>query len=160
MQKKFNDFIRVTKILNKWGITPVLYGSLGLYQIIEPLNPVDDIDYLIPETYLKDRWLDFKGYLESMGFRMDDEHEHEFSHKEIEGWIAFGSLEESKQHSGLTIEKLTPVDKQGARFYVLDASQYLRAYEASLKDNYRKERKGDADNQKIAALKKYLSKVN
>jgi len=157
MDKKFREFVGVTKILNMKGITPVLYGSLGLYQIIDPLGPIDDIDFLISDTWLTDKWPEFKTYLEENGFRMDDEHEHEFSHPDIKGWIAFGSIEESKKHSGLDKNDLELKESNGAEYLVLNADQYLSAYKASLEDGYRQERKGDADKVKIRAIESHLT---
>lgn len=156
MEQKFRDFIKVAKILNNKGIIPVMYGSLGLYQIIEPQNEINDIDFLIPEIWLKDKWKEFKEYLESHQFRMDDEHEHEFSHPEIEGFVAFGSIEESKTHSGLKKEELSLADFKGVKYLTLNAEQYLSAYKSSLKDSYRQKKKGDADIRKIKAIEEYL----
>lgn len=158
MNKKFDDFLWVTKLLNDFGIKPVLYGSLGLYRIINPLGPADDIDILVPEVYLKRGWSEFRGYLESNGFRMDDEHEHEFSHPKIEGFVAFGSIEGSQTHSGLKMDDARLTTLGGVSFYELTPFQFLRAYQASLKDNYRQERKNGADEQKIKALEEYLGK--
>jgi len=60
MEEKFRNFIKVTKILNKKGIVPVLYGSLGLYQIIGERGSVNDIDFLIPEVWLEEKWHEFR----------------------------------------------------------------------------------------------------
>jgi hypothetical protein len=156
MKEIFNNFIWITKLLNTKGITPVLYGSLGLYQIIEPLGKVDDIDFLIPDIWLTDKWPEFRSFLESHGFKMDNDHEHEFSHPDVDVWVAFGSLEEAKKHSGLDADKLGKAESFGTHYLTLSADQYLAAYEASLTDNYRQDRKGDADILKIQAIKDYL----
>jgi len=156
MDQKFKDFIKVTKFLNKKDIIPVLYGSLGLYQIIEPQNEIDDIDFLIPEIWLKDKCVEFMEYLESNNFKMDNEHEHEFSHPKIKGRIAFGSMEESEMHSGLKSDGLIPASFDGAKYLTLSAQQYLNAYRACFKDSYRRKKKGDSDMKKIKALEEYI----
>jgi len=158
IESKFKDFLKVAKILNDKNIVPVLYGSLGLYQIIKPLSEIDDIDMLVSDEWLKDRWPEFKAYLESHGFRMDDEHEHEFSHPDIKGWIAFASIQESHIHSGLNRDDLQEVVHDGVNYLVLTPEQYLRAYRACLKDSYRQSKKGDADLIKIKALEEYRAR--
>lgn len=47
--KKFSTFLEVAEALNKYGIIPTLYGSLGLYRLIGQLDEIDDIDIVIPE---------------------------------------------------------------------------------------------------------------
>ncbi|MCX6702196.1 MAG: hypothetical protein NTX96_03325 [Candidatus Zambryskibacteria bacterium] len=160
MEEKFRNFIKITKILNNKNITPVLYGSLGLYQIIKPQGEINDIDFLIPGIWLKDKWYEFKEYLESYQFHMDNEHEHEFSHSDIVGWIAFGSIEESEKHSGLNKEKLIPANYEGAKYLVLSAEQYLNVYKACLKDSYRQEKKDNTDIKKIEAIEEYIRNEN
>lgn len=41
LDKKFSIFLEVAEALNKNGITPTLYGSLGLYRIIGQLDEID-----------------------------------------------------------------------------------------------------------------------
>ena len=160
MEEKFRNFIKVTKILNKKGIVPVLYGSLGLYQIIGERGSVNDIDFLIPEVWLEEKWHEFKKYLESHQFRMDDEHEHEFSHPNIGGWIAFGSIEESRTYSGLKVEELTSVIFDGANYLTLNADQFLASYKKSLEDSYRQNKKNKTDVEKIKAIEEHIKNLN
>ena len=156
MDKKYDDFIKVTQILNKKGITPVLYGSLGLYKIIGELGPISDIDLLIPKVWLEEKWNEFQTYLESFGFIMVDLHEHEFSHPDITGNVAFGSIEETKEYSGLDITKLNLTNVKESNYLTLSAEQYLNTYKESLKDGYRQQKKEKADQLKIKALENYL----
>ena len=57
MNEKVSLFFENTRILSDtFGITPLLYGSLGLeYLTGENLN-ADDIDILIPQVYIKEKW--------------------------------------------------------------------------------------------------------
>ncbi len=155
MEKKIKDALWVIGLLNKKGIVPVLYGSLGLYQIIEPLGKIDDIDLLVYETWITNKWDELRSYLEKYQFQLEDEHEHEFSHPNISGYVAFGSIEESGKHSGLQLNEANLVES-GVKYYALSARQYLKAYKACLKDDYRQGKKGDADRIKIKALEKHL----
>ncbi len=155
-KKRLKNTFWVIKILNKKNIIPVLYGSLGLYQIIEPLGTVDDIDFLVKEVWITDKWDELRSCLEKYEFKLEDEHEHEFSHPLFSSKIAFGSIEESGRHSGLNLEKARLVQGK-IKYYTLTAQQYLSAYKACLKDDYRQGKKGDADIQKIKALEEYLN---
>ena len=57
-------FFENAKLLNeKFGIVPLMYGSLGLEYITgENLN-ADDIDILISKVFVNERWGDFVNIL-------------------------------------------------------------------------------------------------
>src|SRR3990167_8448538 len=69
-----NTFVEITKKLNKEGIHPIVYGSLGLYLALNSKNDVNDIDFIInkPEDFLT-----CKEVLLKNGFRTDPDHERE-----------------------------------------------------------------------------------
>ena len=50
---KIHEFERVTKELNKIGIIPILYGSLGLSQSISRDIETNDIDILVEDQKFK-----------------------------------------------------------------------------------------------------------
>jgi len=91
---------------------------------------------------------------------MDDEHEHEFSHPNIGGWIAFGSIEESRTYSGLKVEELTSVIFDGANYLTLNADQFLASYKKSLEDSYRQNKKNKTDVEKIKAIEEHIKNLN
>ncbi len=54
MQEKYNEFIRVAICLNKkLSITPLLYGSLGLQQLVVAELFPEDIDILVQRNLSK-----------------------------------------------------------------------------------------------------------
>ena len=52
-----HEFLHIAKLLNtKLNITPLLYGSLGLEKCLDINLNADDIDVLIPQIYLNEKW--------------------------------------------------------------------------------------------------------
>ena len=53
---KFNLFLEnVWFLLNKFGIVPLLYGSLGLEYLTGDDLGADDIDILVPRVFITER---------------------------------------------------------------------------------------------------------
>ena len=71
---KKQSFFENAKLLNeKLGIVPLMYGSLGLeYRTNEHLN-VDDIDILIPNIFVKEKWNEFKAVMIENDYVLIDE---------------------------------------------------------------------------------------
>jgi len=157
--EKLKIFIEVTRVLNKHGITPILFGSLGLYKVIDKLErKINDIDILVPDEFLCARWVELFEIVNKLGFVLKDEHEHEFvSGVEI---IAFGKASDLVKIANVDFEKLKVTNKDEAEFGELFPEQYLNCYKFMLRDNYRQEKRGNADNEKIALIEKYLQERN
>jgi len=152
---KFEVFLEIAEALNKkYKIAPVLYGSLGLNRLIGEFGAVNDVDVLVPSRYIKENWKEFKIFIEEQGFVLKDEHEHEFERKGI--LLAFGKEEELKTFSGIDYAHLAVEDVGKVKFKVLNAKQYLRVYESMKRDEYRVEKRGKEDLDKIRRIKEYL----
>ena len=55
MKKK--EFLYIAELLNeKLHVVPLLFGSLGLEQRLHTNLNADDIDVLIPEVFLNEKW--------------------------------------------------------------------------------------------------------
>ena len=77
---KFNLFLENARFLSdKFSMVPLLYGSLGLEYLTGDILGVDDIDILVPRVFIKERWREFKLFLEEQGYFLADEHEHTFA---------------------------------------------------------------------------------
>lgn len=156
MESKYEKFLEIAKLLNdKFNIQPLLYGSLGLEVITgENLN-ADDVDMLIPEIYIRDKWLDFMNYLEECGYKMIDLHEHTF---EKDGcYFAFAYIESLESFAQIKVEDIPIKNCCDCTYKLLNLKQYLAVYEASSRDNYRKKiAKNTKDEDKIKLIKKYL----
>ena len=63
---KFNLFLENARFLSdKFGIVPLLYGSLGLEYLTGDDLGADDIDILVPRVFITERWHEFKELLEA-----------------------------------------------------------------------------------------------
>lgn len=140
----------------KFGIVPLMYGSLGLeYLTGENLN-ADDVDVLIPEIFLRDRWREFREVLEGCGYILSDEREHTFRKDGIA--CSYASIEELEDFAGISVHEIRQYTENGVAFRLLSLEQYRRVYAASAKDGYRREVRQKKDGEKIAVIQKYLKK--
>ncbi len=138
------------------GIMPLMYGSLGLeYLTGENLN-ADDIDILIPQAFLSDRWENFRAVLEDNGYMLIDEHEHTFEKDGIH--YSYAKLEELEAFAGIHANEIETVRTENVSFRVLSLEQYLKVYSASVKDGYRVNIRNKKDSEKIAFIQERLKK--
>lgn len=150
-------FLQIARKLNeKLGVTPLLFGSLGLEQRLgENLN-ADDIDVLIPEEYLDKKWDMLIEVMEGLGYSLYDVHEHAF---EMDGVsAAFASIENLVPFANVDITRLPAIDEDGVRYCLLGLEDYLKVYTASSKDGYRKDTKNKNDMEKIELIRRALKK--
>ncbi len=156
VSKKQEAFFANAKLLtNTFNITPLMYGSLGLEYLTGKNLNADDIDILIPRTFLTDRWHDFRAVLEKNGYVLIDEHEHTFKKKEIH--YSYAQIEELESFAGIPLSEIEIVDNGNIRFKLLSLLQYLKVYTASAKDGYRINTKNKKDSEKIALIQEQLS---
>lgn len=81
--KKLLFFENAKLLTEKLGIIPLMYGSLGLEYLTGKCLDADDIDILIPEVFVTERWDEFKSFLTSEGYVLYDEHEHTFAKNNV-----------------------------------------------------------------------------
>lgn len=156
MEQKISCFFQNTRLLQKvLGIVPLMYGSLGLeYLTGENLN-ADDLDILIPRTFLTDRWNEFRTVLEHHGYTLIDEHEHTFEKDGIH--YSYAQMEELESFAGIPLSQIEIHQVESLRFRLLSLEQYLKVYTASAKDGYRIEVRGKKDAEKIAFIQQRLT---
>lgn len=157
-EKKFSSFLNNTKEINNlFEIIPLLYGSLGLEVLTGiDFNP-DDIDILIPYEYVKgSKWNDFRKYLESLDYKLIDEHEHTFLKDNIKYSYAF--IEDLTPFAGIQLDSIKVYEKEGIKYKLLSLEQYLKVYEKSSLDGYRANKKEHKDNKKIVLIKKLMER--
>ncbi|SDJ25671.1 hypothetical protein SAMN05216352_1472 [Alteribacillus bidgolensis] len=71
----YDEFIKIAKNFNKeLDIIPVLYGSLGLEKVTGVKFSPQDIDILVPLTFLEEKWNIFKSQIEQLGYELIDLH--------------------------------------------------------------------------------------
>ena len=154
-KQKFKIFLEITRELNNsFNVTPILYGSLGLYRLIGEHSSVNDTDILVPEDFLKLRWRDLISLMERLNFKLKDEKEHEFiRNKKLVGFAGDKDLVDmvNIDPSSLKISKV-----KNAKFKELSVKQYLLLYQNMLRDNYRQEKLEKEDKVKIKLIKDFL----
>lgn len=148
---KFAAFLENAALLNrKFGLHPLLYGSLGLgMELDEDLHP-DDIDMLIPEEFLHEngRWDEFRAALEEAGYELIDLHEHTFLYGGEH--FAYAGLENLEEFAGIAVDGI----RDNGIYRTLTLADYEKVYTASQKDGYRQKKKNNADAEKVARIRK------
>ncbi len=156
MDKKQLFLENVRVLSEEFEIIPVLYGSLGLeYLTGENLN-ADDVDILIPQIYLSEKWKCFKSILENNGYVLIDKHEHTFEKAGVH--YSYASMEELETFADISANEIGIVTADGIDFRLLTLQQYLKVYTASSKDGYRKDVRNKKDTEKIALIREHLKK--
>lgn len=150
-------FLHIAGELNiKLNIIPLLFGSLGLEHRLHADLNADDIDVLIPEAFLNDKWDSIVSVMNDNGYVLYDLHEHAFERAGMS--VAFASIESLTPFAGVDILKIPVIEESGVRYYLLSLEDYLKVYIASSKDGYRKNKKNKNDEEKIGLIKEVLGK--
>ena len=152
---KFNLFLENARLLSdKFGIVPLLYGSLGLEYLTGDVLGADDIDILIPRVFITDRWYEFKALLEAQGYVLVDEHEHTFVRDGVA--YSYADIEDLEPFAGINTETIEMHEVDGVRFMLLSLEQYLVVYQKSSKDGYRVNVRQKKDADKIRFIESKL----
>lgn len=145
-----DQFFNIANALNKeLDIIPVLYGSLGLEKVTGVKFSPQDIDILVPLIFLEEKWTMLKSVIEQLGYEMVDLHEHEFNKGKIK--IGFAFIEDLKPFADVDYKKFKKNEDNGAMYYTLSISDYLKVYNKSLLDGYRRT-KNNKDESKLKIL--------
>lgn len=146
---------KILETLKELNIKPIIYGSFGVASYLGDFKDFEDIDILVNDEFVNDRWEEFKKLFESNDFKLISEKEHEFKLDDKKVGFAsrnilirdniisdYSELIKYKNESALT---LSPKD-------------FLKAYKFSLKDGYRIETRQKKDAEIIQGLENYLKK--
>lgn len=152
------EFLHIAQLLNKnLNIIPLLFGSLGLEQRLHTNLNADDIDILIPETFLNEKWNSIVTIMNDNGYVLYDLHEHAFEKSGLS--VAFASIESLTPFAGVDLSRIPVIKESGIRYYLLNLQDYLKVYIASSKDGYRKNTKNKKDAEKIELINEAISKT-
>ena len=153
---KFNLFLANARILSdKFGIVPLLYGSLGLEYLTGDALGADDIDILVPRVFITERWHEFKSFLEVQGYVLADEHERTFVRDGVA--YSYADIEDLEVFAGIRMKDIEMRKVDGVRFLLLSLEQYLAVYQKSSKDGYRVNVRQKKDADKIKFIESKLS---
>ena len=157
IEVKKKNFLYIAESLNKkLNIVPLLFGSLGLEERLNTNLNADDIDVLIPEAFLNEKWDSIVTIMNDNGYVLYDLHEHAFENSGVS--FAFASIESLMPFAGIDLTRIPVIEEKGVRYYLLTLQDYLKVYTASSKDGYRKNIKNKKDQEKIELINKLLSK--
>ena len=152
--KKAMFFENAKLLYDRFGIVPLMYGSLGLEYITNENLNADDIDILISEIFITDRWNEFKDFLISEGYVLVDEHEHTFVRDGVV--YSYADIEDLEPFAGINTEDIEMHEADGVRFLLLSLEQYLAVYRQSSKDGYRVNVRQKKDADKIRFIESKL----
>ncbi|MBI1974658.1 MAG: nucleotidyltransferase [Candidatus Zambryskibacteria bacterium] len=150
MDKKFQSFLEIAKALNKHGIVPVLYGSLGLYRITGQLDKINDIDIIIPNKILINNLEELMRILAEVNYKQDASYPHEFT--KGEGSVGF-EPESDLIKLEIDIEKLKITEIDGVKFKELALKDYLLVYKRNQESQ---QKKLTSTKTKIEAIEKII----
>lgn len=157
IEKKQAFFENARLMSEELGIIPLMYGSLGLeYLTGKDLN-ADDIDILIPEVFITEKWVGFKNFLEKNGYVLTDESEHTFDKNGVH--YSYAGIEDLEPFADICISDIEEIKQENTRFKLLSLEQYLKVYTASEKDGYRTQIRNKKDSDKIKFIKEQLRKA-
>ena len=90
-----------------------------------------------------------------LGYHLVDLHEHEFHKDDLS--VEFGGMNTLEDFAGIPLDELEKHQTAGAIYFLPNAEQYLKIYQASSQDSYRNEQNNDKDFAKIAYLENFLN---
>ena len=152
---KFNLFLENARFLSdKFGIVPLLYGSLGLEFLTGDALGSDDIDILVPRVFITNRWQEFKAVLEEHRYVLVDEHEHTFARDGAA--YSYADIEDLESFAGIRMKDIEMREADGVRFLLLSLEQYLAVYNQSSRDGYRVNVRQKKDADKIRFIESKL----
>ncbi|MDP2704139.1 MAG: hypothetical protein Q8P01_02865 [bacterium] len=156
MDKQYETFIEIARKLNQeFDEAPIVYGSFGLERIIKKGIKAADIDFLVKNELVQEKWSALKECIRGMGFILKREEEHEFERDGV--IVAFAPETDVKWLTSGEPDKLIVANEDGARFRELTPQQYLELYEYLKEDSYRKQTgKAEKDKEKIRLIQEYL----
>ena len=152
--KEILFFENAKKLSEEFEIVPLLYGSVGLEYLTKENLGSDDIDVLVPEIFIKERWNEFKTFLENFGYVLFDEKEHTFEKNGV--YYSYAKIDDLCDFAGIEISDIETREKNGVCFKILSLEQYLKVYLASAKDGYRINTRKKKDFQKIEFITEHI----
>ena len=157
---KLQAFMKIAAALNEEGITPLLMGSVGLEVVTKRDWQADDLDIHVPgdahgwaidaSENIND-WEKIVNVMRRLNYELVDLHEHQFSNGQLS--VGFGIIDTLPHFAGINLSEIALQQVGDVRFYLPNAQQYLKIYEASSKDSYRANKNNAKDDAKVQYLK-------
>lgn len=130
MDKKFKAFLEIARALNKHGIVPIIYGSLGFYRLIgQELDEIGDTDIVVPNGYVTDKFNELRNMMIEIGYKQDKTYPHEFA--KGEGQVGFEPVSDLSDLN-INVGTLKISELEGSKFKELAIEDYLKVYKRNL----------------------------
>ena len=151
-----DDFLsKILEILKELNIKPVIYGSFGVSLYLGDFKEFEDIDILIEDEFINNKWVEFRNLFELRSFNLVDEAEHEF---ELDGKKVGFASKDILIRDKIINDYLELVQYKNEDAFTLKPEGFLKAYRYSVKDGYRINTRGKKDNNIIEKLEIYIKK--
>ncbi len=154
-KKIVNTFRKVVCTLNRIGVEPVIYGSLGLHLLTGKNVKINDIDFLLQDSDFDRKWDDIKTILEADYCKLDPKHKQEFKCQDL--FVSFLKIKDVSQLTKINFSRLKKYRYGGGIYRNLNPKQYLDFYEKRSKKRNNSKIKRKKDLEKIELIKNYLS---
>lgn len=153
-QVSLRDYQKVNDFLSNNGISPILYGSLGVSVYLGNFKEFGDIDLLVEDSFLNEKWNDLIKIMDNNGFKLIDEDEHEFVNNQNIN-VAFAKQSILQRDNICDLQKdIQTHCIDGVTIRTLSKEAFIRAYTVSVKDGYRRDVRGKKDLDIINRLNK------
>lgn len=150
--------MQIIQYLKTNGIDPVLYGSQGVSLYLGNFKSFSDVDLLINGEYLGGQWHTLQSIMNLAGYSLVDEHEYEFKNGNNQ-LVAFASEQVLLRDGVLnSLDEIVEASVGGVIIKTLSPQDFIKAYEFSKKDGYRKTNRGKNDEDIISLLNSYILK--
>ncbi len=146
--------VKILEILKELKIKPVIYGSFGVANYLGDFKDFEDIDILIEDEFINNRWEEFRKLFKSREFNLvnEKEHEFEFNGKKV-GFASKNILIRDKIINNFS-ELVQYKNNKG--IFILTPESFFKAYRFSVKDGYRINTRGKKDVDIIEKLEVYI----
>lgn len=135
----------IVRSLRNRGISPIVYGSVGVSMHIGLFKEPDDVDLLVDSRWLNADWLILCTIVSELGFHLSNVHEHEFINDRGEK-VAFAEVDILRRDHICDPKKdLISIDCAGEKITTLNLRGFLSAYRFSQKDGYRQSQRAIKD---------------
>jgi hypothetical protein len=149
-----NEFLfRILEILNELNIKPVIYGSFGVSAYLGNFKNFEDLDILIEDEFVNNKWDEFRKLFESKGFSLINGKEHEF---ELNGKKVGFSSKDILIRDKIINDYSWLVQYKNENAFTLTPEDFLKAYKFSVKDGYRINTRSKKDTDVIEKLENYI----
>lgn len=144
---------KILEILKKLNTKPVIYGSFGVATYLGDFKDFEDVDLLIEDEFLNNKWEEFRKLFESNGFNLINKKEHEF---EFEGKKVGFASRDILIRDKIINDYSELIQYKNTDAFTLTPGDFLKAYKFSVKDGYRIKTRGKKDKDIIERLEIYV----